>query len=137
MPPKPESTIYIVDDDESVRNALEMLLCSAGMKVYTFASASDFLSSNPSDINSCLIADIRMEGIDGLELQQKLKNEGNRIPIIFITAFDTKKNREQAKRGGAIAYFRKPVDDQSLLDSIHWALLHGTKVADKKKRITT
>jgi len=127
MPSEPKSTIYIVDDDESVRNALEMLLLSAGMKVYSFASATDFLSSNPGEINSCLIADIRMEGIDGLELQQKLNDEGNRIPIIFLTAFDTKKNREQAQRGGAVGYFRKPVDDQSLLDSIRWALCRDTR----------
>ena len=127
MPPEPKPTIYIVDDDESIRNALEMLLLSAGMKVYTFASATDFLSSNPGEINSCLITDIRMKGISGLELQQKLNDEGNRIPVIFLTAFDTEESRKQAQMGGAIGYFRKPVDDQSLLDSIQWALCHDTR----------
>ena len=127
MPPEPKPTIYIVDDDESIRNALEMLLLSAGMKVHTFASATDFLSSNPGEINSCLITDIRMKGISGLELKQKLNDEGNRIPVIFLTAFDTKESRKQAQRGGAVGYFRKPVDDQSLLDSIQWALCHDTR----------
>jgi FixJ family two-component response regulator len=127
MPPESESTIYIVDDDESVRSALEMLMLSAGMKVYTFASASDFLSSKPGEINSCLITDIKMKGIGGLELQQKLNDAGNRMPVIFLTAFDTKESRKQARRGGAAGYFRKPVDDQSLLDSIRWALCHDTR----------
>ena len=114
--------IYVVDDDASVRQALEMLFFSAGMDVLTFESAEDFLAYEPRDYNACLIADVKMSGLCGLELKQKLTNRGSKLPVIYLTAVDTEETRGQAKNKGAAGYFRKPVDDQALLDAIKWAL---------------
>lgn len=118
--------IYVVDDDPSVRNALEMLLISAGMDVQTFVNAEDFLNHRIKEENSCLLTDIKMEGMSGLGLQQRLMEDGITVPVIFLTAYDTKETRLKAKQAGAAGYFCKPVDDQALLDTIHWALSSGT-----------
>ena len=114
--------IYIVDDELSVLRAMKRLILSMGMNVKAFLSSQEFLDSEFRDLNACLIADIRMPDIDGLELQQKLLARGSKLPVIFFTAFDTEKTREKAKKAGAAGYFKKPVDDQALLDSIQWAL---------------
>ena len=114
--------IYIVDDDNSVRRALERLVRSSGMSPRVFSSAREFLDSDYTDEGSCLIIDIKMPGLNGLKLQQELSNRGSELPVIFITAFDDEETRNRAKEGGAAGYFRKPVDDQALLDSIKWAL---------------
>ena len=114
--------IYVVDDDASVRQALEMLLISASMEVLAFKSAEDFLEYELRKEKACLITDIKMKGLGGLELQQQLAERGIQIPIIFLTAFDSNVIRQQAKQAGAVGYFRKPVDDQALLDTIQWAL---------------
>jgi FixJ family two-component response regulator len=114
--------IYVVDDDVSVRNALEMLFVSADMEVLTFKSTEDFLKCKLREEEACLIADIKMKGLSGLELQRQLAERGSKIPLIFLTAFDSNESREQAKRAGAVGYFRKPVDDQALVDTIQWVL---------------
>jgi FixJ family two-component response regulator len=116
------SLVYVVDDDESVRRALQRLLHSAGLRARTFPSATEFLDSGSREEDACLIADIRMPGLGGLDLQRELLAEGSTIPVIFITAFDTQETRERARALGAVGYFRKPVDDQALLDAIRWAL---------------
>jgi FixJ family two-component response regulator len=92
------------------------------MRVESFESASRFLESPFSEQNACLIADVKMRGHSGLELQQMLTARGSSLPVILITAFDTDGTRAQAKKEGVAGYFRKPVDDQALLDAIHWAL---------------
>ena len=122
MPEKIKSIVYIVDDDESVRRAMKRLISSAGLEARIFVSGRDFLESNYTDQNACLIADVKMHGMTGLELQQELISRGSTLPVIFLTAFDAAETRDQAKKAGAAGYFRKPVDDQALLDSIHWAL---------------
>jgi two-component system response regulator FixJ len=114
--------IYVVDDDASARQALEMLLISANMEVQAFERAKDLLKCMRREDRACLIADIKMKGLDGLELQQKLAESAIKIPVIFITALDSNETRQQAKQAGAVGYFRKPVDDQALLDTIQWAL---------------
>jgi FixJ family two-component response regulator len=114
--------IYVVDDDASVRNALTMLFISADMEVQTFEAAEDLLKCQLGEQNTCLISDIKLKGLSGLELQQQLVERGNKMPVIFLTAFDSKKIRKQAKQAGASGYFRKPVDDQALLDTIYWAI---------------
>lgn len=114
--------IYIVDDDESVRRAMKRLISSMDMDVKTFASGRKFLDSEYRSQNACLIVDIKMPGMSGIELQQKLVAQGSKLPVVFITAFDTAKIRGEAKKAGAVGYFRKPVDDQALLDTIRWAL---------------
>ena len=114
--------IYIVDDDDSVRRAIKRLIISAGMKAKTFASAQDFLDMDKLNQNACMIVDIKLQGMSGLELKDEISERGIDLPVIFITGFDTPKTRDQAKRSGAVGYFKKPIDDQALLDSIQWAL---------------
>jgi FixJ family two-component response regulator len=92
------------------------------MEVRPFESAQQFLDSDVTKENACLIADVKMPGMDGLELQQKLVEDGTDLPVILITGFDTEETRALAKRSGAAGYFRKPVDDRALLDAIRWAL---------------
>ena len=114
--------IYIVDDDDSVRRAMKRLFRSAGMEVRTFASAQEFLDFEYIDQNACMVIDIKLQGMSGLELYDELQARGSDSPVIFITGFDSPETRDQAKKAGAAGYFRKPIDDQALLDSIQWAL---------------
>jgi FixJ family two-component response regulator len=114
--------VAIVDDDELIRNALDGLLKAAGFPAVAFASAEDFLNSGQQEHAACVIADIRMPGMSGLDLQSRL-NEGHyRIPIIFITAQGDEKMRLQALRAGAVEFLTKPFDDEVLLDSVRAAL---------------
>src|SRR6202011_4819597 len=103
--------VAIVDDDELLRSALQGLLKSAGLPARSFASAEEFLNSGQQDHTACLIADIRMPGMSGLELQAKLNTEHCRIPTIFITAHGDAKMRMQALRAGAVEFMAKPFDD--------------------------
>ena len=114
--------IYVVDDDASVCKAMTRLMRSAGLSVQTFASAQAFLSSVQPTEADCLLVDIQMPGMTGLELQRQLTRSGIHVPVIFITAFDDDQLREQARQGGAAGYFRKPFDDQALLDAIRFAV---------------
>jgi FixJ family two-component response regulator len=114
--------IAIVDDDESVRNAVQGVLKSVGMKARTFASAEEFLGSNQRSTTACLITDVQMPGITGLELQATLKTADDRIPIIFITAYGNARTRTQAMGAGAVAFLEKPFDDEMLLESVRAAL---------------
>jgi FixJ family two-component response regulator len=122
LPDEPKILIYVVDDDASVRQALKMLLISANMEVRTFKQAKDLLKCELREEKVCLIADIKMKGFDGIELQQQLTKRGIKIPIIFLTAVESNEIRQRAKQAGAAGFFRKPVDDQALLDTIQWAL---------------
>jgi FixJ family two-component response regulator len=122
LPDEPKILIYVVDDDASVRQALKMLLISANMEVRTFEQAKDLLKCEFREEKVCLIADIKMKGLGGIELQQELAKRGIKIPTIFLTAVDSNEIRQQAKQAGAAGFFRKPVDDQALLDTIQWAL---------------
>jgi FixJ family two-component response regulator len=122
MSDKTKIRIYIVDDDTSVCQALRMLFLSTDMEVQTFELAEEFLKCTPRENKACLITDIKMKGLGGFELQQKLVERGITIPVIFLTAFDSDENRKRAKQAGAVSYLQKPVDDQALLDTIHWAL---------------
>jgi FixJ family two-component response regulator len=122
VPDETKILIYLVDDDASVRKALTMLFMSADMEVKTFEAAEDFLKCQLREQNTCLISDIKLKGLSGLELQRQLAKRGIKIPVIFLTAFDSNEIRQQAKQAGAVGYLRKPVDDQALLDTIHWAI---------------
>jgi len=122
LPDESKIRIYVVDDDESIRKALTMLFISAGMEVKAFEAAEDLLKCQLREQNTCLISDLKLKGLSGLELQQQLAKRGIKIPVIFLTAFDSNEIRQQAKQAGAAGYFRKPVDDQALLDTIHWAI---------------
>lgn len=114
--------VAIVDDDELIRDSLDGLMKEAGLPALSFASAEEFLNSGEQERTACLIADIRMPGMSGLELQSRLNKEHFRIPIIFITAQGDEKMRMQALRAGAVEFLTKPFDDEALLDSVRAAL---------------
>jgi FixJ family two-component response regulator len=114
--------VAIVDDDDLMRNALQGLLKAVGLPSRAFASAEEFLTSGQQHETACLIADIRMPGMSGLELQATLNAEECRIPTIFITAHGDARMRMQALRAGAVEFLAKPFDNQALLDSVRAAL---------------
>jgi FixJ family two-component response regulator len=116
------AVVAVVDDDEAFRAALQRLLKSAGCSVRSFASAEEFLDSGQHHETGCLIADIRMPGMSGLDLQAKLNAERCPIPIIFITAHGDETLRLQAVRGGAVQFLTKPFDGTILLESVRLAL---------------
>ena len=114
--------VAIVDDDDLMRSALQGLLKAVGLPAQAFASAEEFLQSGQQRQTACLIADIRMPGMSGLELQAKLNADHCRIPTIFITAHGDAKMRMQALRAGAVEFMAKPFDDEALLESVRAAL---------------
>jgi FixJ family two-component response regulator len=107
-----------VDDDESVRASLKLLIESSGYDVVTFKSAENFLDSRFRENPCCLILDIRLPGMSGFQLQEHLVKSQTRIPVIFMTAHDRNRMEDEAMRLGAVAYLRKPFDEQCLLDAI-------------------
>jgi FixJ family two-component response regulator len=119
---KKGNMIAIVDDDDLMRSALHGLLKSVGLPAQAFASAEEFLKSGQQHHAGCLVADIRMPGMSGLELQAKLNADHCRIPTIFITAHGDEKMRMQALRAGAVEFMAKPFDDEALLESVRAAL---------------
>jgi FixJ family two-component response regulator len=114
--------ISIVDDDESVREALQGLMRSVGFSVNGFASAEEFLNSDRLRNTDCLILDVRLPGMNGLELQRQLANSHSEIPIIFITSYEDDEVRARALNTGAVDYLLKPFNDEDLLDAIGAAL---------------
>jgi FixJ family two-component response regulator len=114
--------VAIVDDDDLMRGALKGLLKAAGMLARAFVSAEEFLESGLQHQTACLISDIRMSGMSGLELQAKLNAEQCRIPTIFITAHGDERMRMQALRAGAVEFLAKPFDHAALLESVRAAL---------------
>ncbi len=122
--------VYVVDDDASVRNAVRRLLKSAHYSVMTFASAEEFWQSEFKSVPGCLLLDIMLPGISGFELQEKLLDKGHKIPVIFVTGQDRPGMQQRALGLGAIAYLKKPIDEETLLESIRLAMksLEGTAV---------
>lgn len=120
--PNPAIQVYIVDDEPSICTAYARLVRSAKMEPRTFASVEDFMRSDFTDENACVISDVQFPGRSGLELPVMLGRAGHHVPVIFVTAHDTRETRDLAQRFGAAGYFRKPVDDQALLDAIVWAI---------------
>ena len=114
--------VAIVDDDELMREALQGLLKSVGFSARAYVSAEEFLTSGNQLQTACLIADIRMPGMSGLDMQARLNAERCRIPIIFITAHGDELMRMNALRAGAVEFLAKPFDDEVLLESVHAAL---------------
>jgi FixJ family two-component response regulator len=114
--------VYLIEDDESVRKALQRLLRSAGLDVRAFAGAEEFMQSGDLSQGGCIVVDIQMPGLTGFDLQEELLSKKSRVPTIIISAMDDAETRERARKLGATAFFRKPVDGQALIDSIHWAM---------------
>jgi FixJ family two-component response regulator len=117
-----EPMVFVVDDDNSVRKALERLIKSVGMKVETFKTASEFLSHQQYEGPRCLVLDVRMQGLSGLDLQEELAKADLTIPIIFITGHGTVSMSVKAMKAGAIDFLEKPFEDQALLDLIQHAI---------------
>jgi FixJ family two-component response regulator len=110
--------VVVIDDDESVRNAVHGVLRSVGVKSRAFASGEEYLRSGQQSETACLITDVQMPGMSGLELLRQLATDDHRIPVIFISAFGTPRIRDQAVRAGAIRFLDKPFDDEALLDTV-------------------
>ncbi len=116
------ATIAIIDDDESVRTATASLVRSLGLKTATFASAEEFLCTVPASDPDCVITDVQMPGMSGIELQERLLASGRRTPLIFITAFPEDRIRRQVTAAGAIGFLTKPFDGNEMIACIDQAL---------------
>jgi FixJ family two-component response regulator len=114
--------ISVVDDDESIRRTTTFLIESFGFRAVAFESAENFLKSGQLHETSCLIVDVQMPGMNGLELQSELAAAGYDIPIVFVTAYDNKVSRQQAMQAGAVAFLAKPFGDEQLLQTVRLAL---------------
>ena len=119
--------IAVVDDDESFRAAMSDMVESFGYRVAAFASGAEFLASDRLHDSRCLIADVRMPGMNGFELHDRLVAAGHSIPTIFLTAFPDEKGNDRAAKAGALAYFSKPCRRDDLLARIHSALAPGAR----------
>jgi FixJ family two-component response regulator len=119
---EPASMVFVVDDDESVRKALKRLIKSVGLNVETFATAQEFLFREKYEGPSCLVLDVRMPGLSGLDLQQELTKADLTLPIIFITGHGNVPMSVRAMKAGAVDFLEKPFEDQVLLDLIQHAI---------------
>ena len=122
---KSKPLIAIVDDDESVCRAMKRLVRSLGMEADAFTSGQQFIDlieTMPSFQPDCVVLDVQMPGMNGLEVQERLVSSGNRLPVIFITAHDEAGVRDRALAAGAVAFLRKPFNDESFITTLHLAL---------------
>ena len=117
-----EGVVFVVDDDAAICRALERLIGSVGLAVETFGSAEQFLAREPANGPACLVTDVRMPGLSGLDLQKELASAGLDLPVIFLTGHGTVPMTVRAMKSGAVDFLQKPVDDQLLLDTIHRAI---------------
>jgi FixJ family two-component response regulator len=117
-----ETTVFVVDDDQSVREALKGLINSVGLRVETFATAREFLQNRRSDLPGCLVLDVRLPGLSGLDLQREMAEANIYTPIIFITGYGDIPITVRAMKAGAVEFLTKPFREQDLLDAIQQAL---------------
>src|SRR5438046_3416943 len=129
---EPDAVVFVVDDDPSVRRSTERLLRSAGLKVQTFSSAREFLVSHRSEGPACLVLDVRMPGLSGMDLQRELAQSGIRLPIIFITAHGDIPMSVRAMKAGAVEFLTKPFRGRSLLDAVR-AAIERDRAAHKER----
>jgi RNA polymerase sigma factor (sigma-70 family) len=127
-----EPTVFIVDDDAPLRESLRNLIRSVGLRVELFASAQEFLQSRQPDAPSCLVLDVRMPGLSGLDLQKQTSEAGLEIPIIFITGHGDVPMTVRAMKAGAVEFLTKPFRDQDLLDAIQQALERSRKAREQR-----
>ena len=132
---KTDSVVFIVDDDPSFRRSTERLLRSAGFEIESFPSAMEFLKSRRPDVPSCLVTDLRMPGLSGLDLQQALKRANWQIPIIFITGHGDVPTSVRAMKDGAVEFFTKPFRAQEFLDAITAALKRDRGGRKERERL--
>jgi len=129
------TTVFIIDDDASVRESIQDLVESVGLRAKCFANAQEFLSSGPPTGPSCLVLDVRLPGISGLDLQHDLRRAGVKIPIIFITGHADIPMTVTAMKSGAVEFLTKPFRDQDLLDVIQRALKDEHVVREKQRQL--
>ncbi len=139
-----DATVFVVDDDELIRNSLQQLVKSVELQAETFSTAQEFLDTDLPDTPCCLVLDIRMPGLSGLDLQDELLKRGIAIPVIFITGHGTVPMSVRAMKAGAVDFLQKPFEDQELLDIIHHAIeqnkhkrIELAEIAKIKQRIQT
>jgi RNA polymerase sigma factor (sigma-70 family) len=130
------SVVFVVDDDPSVRSSLKFLLSSVGLQVESFESAESFLQRKPPDAPSCLVLDIRLRGLSGLDFQRELAARNIRIPIIFVTGHGDIPMSVRAMKAGAIEFLTKPYRDQDLLDAVRIALQRDRTRREQEKDLT-
>lgn len=118
-------TIAIVDDDESVRVATRYLIQSLGFETLAFESAEDFLASREASLSACVITDVNMPGLNGVELQRRLRDRGCNVPMIFMTAYPDEALEKRAMKAGAFGYLSKPFDGSTLIQCLERALRWG------------
>ena len=130
-----EKTVFVVDDDIAMRRSLENLIRSVGLRVEAFASAQEFLSSKREDVPGCLVLDVRLPGLSGLDLQKRMAEADIEIPIIFITGHGDIPMTVQAMKAGAVEFLSKPFRDQELLDAIQQALERDRKSREQRAEV--
>ena len=132
---EPKATVFIVDDDEAVRKSLGSLIRSAGLGVETFASAQQFLANPRADVLSCLVLDVKLPGLSGLELQKRMAEVNIEIPIVFITGHGDIPTSVRAIKAGAVEFLTKPFSDQDLLDAIDQAIQRDRRMRRQQAEI--
>jgi FixJ family two-component response regulator len=132
---KQDPVVYVIDDDRMIRDGLQGLIRSVGLRVETFASAQDFLAAKRSDVPACLVLDVRMPGVSGLDLQLKLSEVGIHIPIIFITGHGDIPMSVRAMKEGAYEFLTKPVRGQDLLDAIQKAIASDRELRKEREEL--
>jgi len=133
---KPQPVVFVIDDDASVRTALSSLIRSVGLRVEVFSSASEFLTARPTEVQSCLILDVRLPGLSGLDFQRELASANNVIPIIFITGHGDIPMSVKAMKAGAVEFLTKPFRDQDLLDAIQVALERARSRHEREQAVS-
>ena len=125
-------TVFVVDDDANVRTSIQGLLKSAGLRSECFETAEQFLQRKPSKSPSCLILDVSLPGMSGLDFQQKLRNAGLQIPVIFVTGYGDIPMTVKAMKSGAVEFLTKPFEDQDLLDAVQQALARDSATRQER-----
>jgi FixJ family two-component response regulator len=136
MTPEDTFTVFVIDDDAAVRASIQGLLKSVGLRSEVFGTAEEFLHSRRPDNPSCLVLDVSLPGVNGLDFQRELADEGIRIPIIFITGHGDIPMTVKAMKSGAVEFLTKPFLDQDLLDAIHQALERDRVVREQQSYLT-
>jgi FixJ family two-component response regulator len=130
-----EAVVFVVDDDEGMRQSLKNLIGSVGLQVKVFASAQEFLRSKLADVPGCLVLDVRLPGLSGLDLQKRMVEAGMEIPIIFISGHGDIPMTVRAMKAGAVEFLTKPFRDQDLLDAIQQALERDRTAREQRGKI--
>ncbi len=132
-----EPVVYVVDDDPSFRRSTERLIRSAGHKVQSFGTAAEFLSANVAQTPGCVVLDVRLPGLSGLDLQRELTRKGNHLPIIFMTGHGDIPMSVRAMKAGAVEFLPKPFRDEDLLDALRQALERDRAARERQARCAT